>query len=185
MLSLALNFNSERYVRDNCPAARDEATHVYERPKDLLNVLAIVLPLKNSSLPSDSFLHIIDQLRRNQANLLIQLRTCPGDFAMQIGSDYHLRVINHADGLLGVYRSRLSTTTTMKYQVAYPNPSLRPQDRVRACSIGPDTWRAELLSQLNAEYPDHAEDLKYATFWKVLSVCLSITRCLPPTSVTG
>jgi len=57
-------------------------------------------------------------------------------------------------------------TTTM-YRVAYPHPSLHPLDRVSACSVGPETHRRTLLSQLYEAYPDHTEDLKRATLWKV------------------
>ena len=55
----------------------------------------------------------------------------------------------------------------MKYKVAYPNPSLRPADRLHLCNIDSQTNRRDILSQLCEKYPDHTKDLKHATFWKV------------------
>ena len=70
----------------------------------------------------------------------------------------------------------------MIYHVAYPNPSLRPNDRVCGCDIDPKTYRAGLLSKLYQEYPRYTQDLKEATFWKVIRS--SIIRCLPSTTAS-
>ncbi|KAF9642972.1 hypothetical protein BDM02DRAFT_3264279 [Thelephora ganbajun] len=59
-----------------------------------------------------------------------------------------------------------STMTATRYQVVYPNPLLRKQDRVRLCSIDSQTDRRGLLSQLYEEYSGHTEDLERATLWK-------------------
>jgi len=61
----------------------------------------------------------------------------------------------------------------MIYHVAYPNPSLRPKDRVCRCGVDSETDRKGLLSQLYEEYPDHTEDLKHASIWKVIRLSLN------------
>ena len=67
--------------------------------------------------------------------------------------------------------SHARTMTTRIYVVAYPHPSLRPRHRVSICEVDSQTFMKGLRSQLYEEYPDHIEDLKRATFWKV-------SRCL-------
>ena len=62
-------------------------------------------------------------------------------------------------------------------QVAYPNPSLRPLDRVCLYEIDFRTSKKGLLFQLYEEYPNHKEDLKYAIIWKVCP--LSINHPMP------
>jgi len=64
--------------------------------------------------------------------------------------------------------------TTRTYVVAYPHPSLRPRQRACKCKVDLQVGPIDLRSQLYEEYPDHTEDLKRATFWKV-SRCLSMT----------
>ena len=65
--------------------------------------------------------------------------------------------------------------TTRTYIVAYPHPSLRPRQRACMCKVDSRTdMTDDLLSLLCERYPDHIEDLKRATFWKV-SRYLSMT----------
>ena len=71
-----------------------------------------------------------------------------------------------------------STMTTTIYMVAYPHPFLEPRERIFPYRVDPQTYRPDLLTKLYNEYPNHTEDLKAATIWKVPPL-LSITRCPP------
>ncbi|KAF9644443.1 hypothetical protein BDM02DRAFT_3190581 [Thelephora ganbajun] len=62
--------------------------------------------------------------------------------------------------------------TTTIYNVAYPNPSLDPLDRLCRCRVGSETDWMDLLSQLYDDYPKHTEDLKRATLWKAIDLKL-------------
>ena len=74
--------------------------------------------------------------------------------------------------------------TTRIYVVAYPHPSLNPRDRNCRCKIDSQTGTTDLRSELYEEYPDHIEDLKRATFWKV-SCCPSMTWYPHSITITG
>ncbi|KAF9648791.1 hypothetical protein BDM02DRAFT_3114786 [Thelephora ganbajun] len=56
--------------------------------------------------------------------------------------------------------------TATQYQVAYPNPSLRKQDRVCLYTVDSQSDIWYLLFQLYEKYPDHIEDLRRASLWK-------------------
>ena len=70
------------------------------------------------------------------------------------------------------------------YRIAYPHPTVHPQDRTSICGVDSKTFKKHILSQLHNEYPSHTEDLKRATLWKVPPF-LSIARYSALTGITG
>ena len=55
---------------------------------------------------------------------------------------------------------------TTKYRVAFPHPSVKPDDRCILCPLEPDADPSDILDQLFVEYPRWVEDLKDATLFK-------------------
>ena len=90
---------------------------------------------------------------------------------------------SHTTGFAG-HTSIMSTTI---YRVAYPNPKIRPMQRVCVCSVDSTTSYRQLCSQLCDEYPDYIEDLKRAIFYKASPGPSSIDSfvTLPSTGAIG
>ena len=55
---------------------------------------------------------------------------------------------------------------TTRYVVAYPHPSISPENRGYTCKISAETFTADLIEQLAVRYPEHSDDLNGATFWQ-------------------
>jgi hypothetical protein len=70
---------------------------------------------------------------------------------------------------------RASIMTATRYNVAYPHSSVRPLDRICSYKIDLETYKEDILSKLCHSYPDHTEDLRRASLWKVRPL-LPITR---------
>ena len=92
--------------------------------------------------------------------------------------DYASRITFKASSFKNVHM------TTTIYRIAYPHPSLQFPLRTTVCDVDQKTFKKNPLSQLYEEFPDHSEDLKRATLWKVPPF-LSIARYSALTGITG
>ena len=59
------------------------------------------------------------------------------------------------------------TTTYAYYLVAYPHPKIPRRKRIKRFKVDSEGDGKVLLGLLKDAYPDHRDDLKNATLWKV------------------